>query len=78
MSSFRSTSLFFSEKQVLVCLATASPAKFPEACEAAGLGLSTHPRVNRLKLETEISLPRHTFLRGQDWTSQLKGLILKI
>lgn len=66
------------EKQVLVCLATASPAKFPEACEAAGLGLSTHPRVNRLKLETEISLPRHTFLRGQDWTSQLKSLILKI
>ncbi|EFX85833.1 hypothetical protein DAPPUDRAFT_313680 [Daphnia pulex] len=65
-------------KQVFVCLATASPAKFPEACEAAGLDKSTHHRVERLKLDTEICTPRHVFLKGHDWTSQLKDIILKI
>nr|CAH0099540.1 unnamed protein product [Daphnia galeata] len=66
------------EKQVFVCLATASPAKFPAACEAAGLVKSTHHRVERLRLDTEISTPQHVFLKGHDWTSELKDIILKI
>jgi threonine synthase len=66
------------EKQVFVCLATASPAKFPAACEAAGLDKSTHHRVERLRLDTEISAPQHVFLKGHDWTSELKDIILKI
>ena len=79
MSFFRSPLLGLRrEKHVFVCLATASPAKFPAACEAAGLEKSTHDRVERLRLDTEISTPQHVFLKGHDWTSELKDIILKI
>lgn len=67
-----------SENQVFVCLATASPAKFPEACLAAGLDTPTNDTLERLKAKTDVCSPRHVFLRGQDWTSQLKDIILKI
>lgn len=75
-SKFSGSTLF--KNQVFVCLATASPAKFPEACLAAGLDTPTHPTLEGLKAKTDICSPRHVFLRGQDWTSQLKDIILKI
>ena len=60
----------------MVCLATASAAKFPQACAAAGFGAPSHPRLESLK-----SNPRNikgTFQRGEDWTAKLKSIIQSI
>lgn len=66
------------QNKVIVCLATASPAKFPEACLAAGLDTPTHDRLERLKSQSQLYSPRHVFSHGQDWTSQLKNIILNL
>lgn len=60
-----------------VCLATASPAKFPEACIAAELEPATHPRIEKLKA-SEVHQAKHLFRRGDDWTAQLKEILVSI
>ncbi|XP_072013695.1 threonine synthase-like 2 [Amphiura filiformis] len=58
-----------------VCIATASPAKFPEASVAAGVPISTTPEVMALP-----SLPTHgiPMEKGQDWESMLRQKIEEI
>lgn len=66
---------------VFVCLATASPAKFPESCLKAGVEMeSTHPRLKSMKEKAQSGnlVARNLFQRGQDWTSQLKEIILTV
>ena len=57
-----------------VCLATASPAKFPEACIAAEIEPVTHSRIEKLKA-LKILQAKHLFRRGDDWTAQLKDIL---
>lgn len=70
-----------SSSRVFVCLATASPAKFPEACLKSGMEtMPTHPRLESMKdpSKTEMRKPRHVFRRGQDWAAQLKNILLDV
>ncbi|XP_077978519.1 threonine synthase-like 2 [Glandiceps talaboti] len=61
--------------QVSVCIATASPVKFPEAVLEAGLTPQTTPEVEALE-----SMPtRYTLLKeGEDWNQILRKKIEKV
>ena len=58
-----------------VCIATASPVKFPDAAVAAEVPISTTPEVKKLtSLPTE-STPME---KGQDWEAMLRRKIEEI
>ena len=55
-----------------IVVATASPAKFPEALEIAGLEKVLHPRIEKvLKMETKFL----DLEKNQDWTRILKDKV---
>jgi len=69
------------EEEVLVCLATAAPAKFADTIQSALVGVNpTNRRLEQMKMLHE-SNPRpakHTLRRGDDWNAQLRQIIADI
>ena len=55
-----------------VCIATASPAKFPEAIEKSGLEPIVTPEIQKL---LEIDEKYETMNLGQDWETMLRNKI---
>ena len=58
-----------------VCMATASPAKFPEAVKAAGIEMKPDPRLGKL-----FSSPTcyKEMKKGEDWDGIIRGVIGEI
>ena len=71
-SSSSSSSATASSSSTSIVVATASPAKFPEALEIAGLDKVLHPRIEKvLKMETKFV----DLEKDQDWTQILKDKV---
>jgi len=69
------------EEEVLVCLATASPAKFADTIQSALIGVNpTNPRLEQLKMlhKNHPRPAKHTLRRGDDWNAQLRQIIADI
>jgi threonine synthase len=57
----------------MVCIATASPAKFPEAFHAVGLAPQSHPVIDNLQKMPAIN--KVPMERSSDWVQFLKDFI---
>ena len=62
-------------KTPTVCIATASPAKFPEAVKAAGIEMPLSPQVAHLLTRPT----RYAEMKsGEDWDQMLRAMITEI
>jgi len=69
------------EEEVLVCLATASPAKFAETIQSALITVNpTNRRLEDMKMlhKNHPRPAKHTLRRGDDWNAQLRQIIADI